>query len=231
MKSYMRFLSLLTVTSLAACEPAGDQVGGLAVAEAGSEVLGNPGHEDMNQTAPDVFDVLFHTTAGDFTLRVTRAWAPIGADRFYSLVVNGYYDGNRFFRIVPGFVVQWGLHGDADVNRSWLGSDQAKIQDDPIVEFNTRGRITFANSGPNTRTTQLFINYRDNPPLDDPIRMRGSVFAPFGEVIGDGMQVVDAINAQYSEAPQQGRIQQEGNVYLDEDFPELDYIISATVVE
>ena len=204
MKPYMQFLSLLIITGLAACEPAGDRVGGLAVAEAGSEVLGDPGHEDMNQTAPDVFDVLFHTTAGDFTLRVTRAWAPIGADRFYSLVVNGYYDGNRFFRIVPGFVVQWGLHGDADVNRSWLGSDQAEIQDDPIVESNTRGRITFANSGPNTRSTQLFINYSDNAPLDDPIRMRGSVFAPFGEIIGDGMQVVDAINAQYRRGPTAG---------------------------
>jgi cyclophilin family peptidyl-prolyl cis-trans isomerase len=189
------------------------------------EILGDPSHEEMNQTAPDVFDVLFHTTAGDFTVHVVRDWAPRGADRFYNLVVNGYYDGNRFFRVVPGFVVQWGMHGDPDVNAAWRASDAANIQDDPVTQSNTRGRVTFATSGPNSRTTQLFINYGNNSRLDD------MGFAAFGEVVGDGMDVVDAIESKYRERPNQGRIHAGGNEYLDANFPDLDHIISATVVE
>ncbi|MFI4859525.1 MAG: peptidylprolyl isomerase [Phycisphaerales bacterium JB063] len=191
----------------------------------GNEVIADPGHEDMNQTAPDEFDALFHTTAGDFTVRVHREWAPLGADRFYNLVVNGYYDGTRFFRVVPGFVVQWGMHGDPAVNAAWRASDDANIQDDPVTQSNVRGTVTFATSGPNSRTTQLFINYGNNARLD------GMGFSVFGEVIGDGMEAVDSIESKYGQRPDQGRIHAGGNEYLDENFPDLDHIISATIVE
>ncbi|XAL98276.1 peptidylprolyl isomerase [Phycisphaeraceae bacterium D3-23] len=193
--------------------------------EEGNDVIADPGHEDMNQTAPDEFDALFHTTAGDFTIHVTRAWSPKGADRFYNLVVNGFYDGTRFFRVVPGFVVQWGMHGDPAVNAAWRASDDANIEDDPVVESNTRGRVTFAMGGPNTRTSQLFVNYGNNQRLDS------MGFPAFGEVTGDGMDVVDRIESKYGERPRQDLIHTRGNAYLDESFPDLDHIITATIVE
>jgi len=189
------------------------------------EVLGDPSHEDMQQTAPDEFEARFHTTAGDFTVHVTRDWAPEGADRFYNLVVNGYYDGNRFFRVVPGFVVQWGMHGDPDVNANWRASDDATIPDDEVRQSNTRGTVTFATSGEDSRTTQLFINFGDNARLD------GMGFSVFGTVTGDGMDVVDSIESKYGQQPSQQRIHAEGNAYLDARFPDLDHIISATIVE
>jgi peptidyl-prolyl cis-trans isomerase A (cyclophilin A) len=193
-------------------------------------VISNPADERMMQTAPTEFDVLFHTSAGDFTVHVTREWAPLGADRFYSLVMNKFYDGNRFFRVAPGqsggrFVVQWGIHGEPSVNTAWQSSPQAKIDDDPVRQSNAAGSVTFATSGPNSRTTQLFINYADNSFLD------GMGFSAFGEVSGDGMQIVAAINGEYGERPDQGRVQFEGNAYLNEKFPNLDYIITATVVQ
>lgn len=193
-------------------------------------ILSNPDHEEMNHTAPAEFDVLFHTSVGDFVVRAKRIWAPIGCDRFYNLVLNGYYDETRFFRIAPGrgperFVVQWGIHGDPSVNAAWQRSQAAKIKDDPVVQSNTRGRVTFATSGPNSRTTQLFINYADYSFLDN------MGFSVFGEVISGGMEVVDSINGEYGERPNQTRIQSEGNAYLNKHFPNLDYIISTTIVK
>jgi peptidyl-prolyl cis-trans isomerase A (cyclophilin A) len=194
------------------------------------DVISNPADERMKQTAPAEFDVLFRTSAGDFTVHVTRDWAPIGADRFYSLVMNKFYNGNRFFRVAPGqsggrFVVQWGIHGEPSVNTAWQSHPQAKIDDDPVRQSNAPGSVTFATSGPNSRTTQLFINYADNSFLD------GMGFSTFGEVSSDGMQTVTAINGEYGERPDQGRVQFEGNAYLNEKFPNLDYIVTATVVK
>ncbi len=191
----------------------------------------DPQSDAMNATAPDTFDAHFTTTAGDFTIRVTRQWAPQGADRFYNLVRSGYFDDQRFFRVVPGFVVQWGIHGDPAVSEKWRGQ---QIKDDPIQPDvpNTTGRVVFANAGPDTRTTQLFINLADNKALDDPRRMKGSVFAPFGEII-EGMETVQALHSGYGEAPsqRQGNIQTNGNDFLDALFPKLDRIESATILE
>ncbi|MEM9020581.1 MAG: peptidylprolyl isomerase [Planctomycetota bacterium] len=187
------------------------------------EVISDPGHEAMTQTAPDRYKAHFHTTAGDFVIEVTRDWAPLGADRFYNLVNNGYYDGNRFFRVVPGFVVQWGMHGDPAVNQAWRTQRGARIQDDEVKQSNARGRVVFATSGPNARTTQLFVNFEDNARLDE------MGFAPFGEVV-EGMDVVDEIEAKYGQRPNQMQIHQAGNAYLDDRFPDLDHIITATIV-
>ncbi len=195
-----------------------------------SEVISNPAHELMTQTAPDAFNVLFHTSAGDFMVQVNREWAPIGADRFYNLIINKYYDQNYFFRVAPGrgadrFVVQWGIHGDPSVNTAWQRSPDAKIKDDPVIHSNTPGRLTFATAGRNSRTTQLFISYADNNFLD------GMGFAVFGEVIENGMEVVEAINGEYAERPDQRQVQNNGNDYLKKNFPNLDYIITTTIVE
>ena len=157
----------------------------------------DPTDEALNEQAPDEFSVRLETSAGSVVIQVTRDWAPIGADRFYNLVRNGFYDEQRFFRVVPGFVVQWGLSGNPKLNMAWR---QANILDDPVKQVNTRGRITYAKTNqPNTRTTQLFINLGDNSNLD------GMGFAPFGEVV-EGMEVVDAINAEYGQQPNQGQI-------------------------
>lgn len=171
--------------------------------------------------APETYQVLFHTSKGNFTVEVHREWAPIGADRFFKLIESGYYDECRFFRVVPGFMVQWGINGDPDIQKNWV---KATINDDPVTKSNTRGFITFATSGRNSRTSQLFINYGDNSQLD------GMGFAPFGQVI-DGMDVVDAINSQYGQRPDQGSIQSSGNAYLNKSFPKLDYIRKASIVK
>jgi peptidyl-prolyl cis-trans isomerase A (cyclophilin A) len=178
--------------------------------------------ESTDEQAPDEFAVQFETSAGNFTIQVTRAWAPHGADRFHALVTSGYFDDQRFFRVVPGFVVQWGMSGDPALTSQWRS---AGIPDDPVAESNTRGRITFAaTSQPNSRTTQVFINFGDNTNLD------GMGFAPFGEVV-EGMEVVDAINSEYREQPDQGQIGARGNEYLIETFPNLDYIDKASIAE
>jgi peptidyl-prolyl cis-trans isomerase A (cyclophilin A) len=193
----------------------------------------DPQADAMNERAPEVFDAVFTLANGDqqrsFTIRTYRDWAPLGADRFYNLVKSGYFDDQRIFRVVPDFVAQFGIHGDPTISRAWR---EARIHDDPIRPdiSNIRGRVVFANAGPDTRTTQLFINLDDNPSLDDPRRMRGSVFAPFGEVI-DNMEAVDAINAEYGQRPNQGAIQTQGNAYLDDRFPRLTHIVSAQLRE
>jgi len=178
-------------------------------------------------TAPPVFKVKFATTKGDFTVEVHRDWAPNGADRFYNLVKMGFFTDVIFFRVVKGFMVQFGIHGDPDVSKLW---HDANIPDDPSGKAsNTKGMVTFATAGPNTRTTQIFINYADNSRLDS------MGFPPFAKVI-DGLKVVDALEGMYGEGapqgrgPEQGRVQNEGNTYLKSSFPKLDYIKSATVV-
>jgi peptidyl-prolyl cis-trans isomerase A (cyclophilin A) len=175
----------------------------------------------LNETAPATFKVNFDTSVGPFVVEVTRAWAPKGADRFYNLVKHGYYDGNRFFRVLPNFVVQFGINGDPKIQSAWR---EANITDDPVTQSNKRGTVVFANAGPNTRTTQLFINFRDNGSQLD------ARFAPFGQVIS-GIEAVDKINSEYGQTPDQGLIQSQGNAYLTKAFPKLDFIKKATIVK
>lgn len=160
------------------------------------------------------------TTTGPVVLEVHDDWAPNGAARFLELVEVGFYDDTRFFRVVPGFVVQFGLSGDPAANDKWASST---IPDDPVIESNTRRMVTFAMTGaPNSRTTQIFINYDDNSGLD------AQGFAPFARVV-DGYANVRDINAEYGEAPNQGQIRTQGNTYLDASFPNLDGIVTATI--
>lgn len=195
-----------------------------AAAFAQKPSLKNPA--SLNEKAPDKYKARFDTSAGVFVIEVTRDWAPLGADRFYNLVKNGFFDEARFFRAIEGFMVQFGIHADPAVSAQWRN---ARIQDDPVKESNRPMYITFANAGPNTRTTQVFINFGNNAALDK------QGFAPFGRVI-DGQDVVKKIYAEYGEGaprgkgPDQGRLQAEGNAYLNKDFPRLDYIKSATIV-
>jgi peptidyl-prolyl cis-trans isomerase A (cyclophilin A) len=175
----------------------------------------------LNEKAPDTFKTRFDTTKGSFTIEVTRSLSPNGADRFYNLVKNGYFKDIAFFRVVPGFMVQFGIHGDPKVAAAW---SEANIQDDEVKTSNTRGMLTFAKTSmPNSRSTQLFINFGNNAFLD------GQGFSPFGKVT-DGMDVVDKINSESGERPNQMLIQKQGNVYLKKEFPNLDYIKSATIV-
>ena len=170
--------------------------------------------------APESFRVAFETTRGPFVVDVIRAWSPRGADRFHELVKAGYFTDVGFFRVVPGFVAQFGMHGDPAVNRRW---SDTSIPDDPVAHSNARGTIVFATRGPNTRSNQFFINFSDNARLD------GMGFSPFGRVV-EGMSVVDSIYAGYGETPDQGRIAADGNAYLKRQFPRLDYIKSARIV-
>jgi peptidyl-prolyl cis-trans isomerase A (cyclophilin A) len=192
------------------------------------EKLMNPA--TLNEKSPDVFRVKLETSKGDVVVEVTRAWAPNGADRFFNLVKNGYYDDVRFFRVLREprpFMAQFGVHGDPAVAPVWRG---ARIADDPVKESNKRGTLTFATAGPNTRTTQLFINYGDNTFLD------GQGFSPFGKV-AEGMEVVDSFYAVYGEGaprgngPDQNKLQNEGNAYLNEKFPKLDFIKKAYLLK
>lgn len=175
----------------------------------------------MSEQAPEQFNVKFETTSGDFTVEVTRGMAPNGVDRFYHLVKNNYFTDIAFFRHVPNFIVQFGIHGDPQVSQQWRG---ATIKDDPVKQTNDRGTLTFATAGPNTRTVQLFINFKKNDFLD------GQGFSPFAKVT-EGMDVVESINGEYGEQPDQGQLQSRGNAYLKERFPNLDYVKSASVME
>ena len=180
------------------------------------------------EKAPDTYKVRMNTTAGEFTIEVHRDWAPRGADRFFNLVKIGYFNDTAFYRVIKGFMAQVGMNGDPAVNQVWMN---AQIRDDVVTQSNTRGMVTFAMSGkPHSRTSQIFINYGDNSYLDD------MGFAPFGEVV-EGFETVEALYGGYGEGaprgkgPSQGRLFRSGNDYLKGEFPELDYIEMATIVE
>jgi peptidyl-prolyl cis-trans isomerase A (cyclophilin A) len=182
----------------------------------------------LNAKAPETFLAKFTTSKGDFTVQVTRAWAPRGADRFYTLGRAGFFTDVTFFRVLRTprpFMAQFGVSPRPDVAKAW---ESAKLPDDKTTQSNTRGRITFATAGPNTRTTQVFINYGDNSFLDN------QGFAPFGEVI-EGMEVVDSLYADYGEGapsgngPDQGKLTSQGKAYTDRYFPKLDKIVSAKI--
>jgi len=194
-----------------------------AQAPAPKSSLLDPKGQAVNQKAPEVFKVKFETSKGDFVMEVHREWAPNGADRFYNLVNAGFYDSCRFFRVIKGFMAQVGLNGDPKVSAAWKN---AKIADDPVKGSNKRGYVSYAMAGPNTRTTQLFISYKDNSRLD------GMGFSPFAQVTA-GMEIVDALYSEYGENPPevQGAIQSQGNAYLQQNFPKLDYIKTAKVVK
>ncbi|MFP6649738.1 MAG: peptidylprolyl isomerase [Pirellulaceae bacterium] len=176
--------------------------------------------EEETEKAPEEFKVKFETSCGTFTLDVQRKYAPLGVDHFHKAVKEGFYDECRFFRVVPEFVVQFGINGDPKVQKKWRDSP---IKDDLVMASNVRGSVCYATAGADTRTTQLFINLGDNSRLDK------MGFAPFGKVT-EGIEVVDKITSQYGQRPDQGLIQSRGNAYLKEDFPKLDYIKKATIV-
>ena len=185
-----------------------------------------PDERALRAAAPDTFWVRMETTRGPFTVQVIRAWAPRGADRVYYLTRSGFYDGVRFFRVLPRFVAQFGASGDPQVARIW---DVRTIADDPVRRQNLRGTVSFATAGPNTRTTQLFVNLRDN------VRLDRLGFAPIGRVV-EGMRVVDSLYSGYGEGaprgrgPDQDRMAAEGTRYLERSFPKLDWVQRATVV-
>ena len=191
-----------------------------------SESLGEPASAEMNMTAPETFRARFETSKGTFVVEAHRAWSPNGVDRFYNLVRNGFFHEVRFFRVIDGFMAQFGINGNPEIQGAWRS---ANIVDDPVVMGNTRGRVSFAKTGmPDSRSTQLFINFGDNSRLDE------MGFSAIGEVV-EGLDVVDALHAGYGEGapngngPSQGRIQEEGNAYLETDFPQLDYIERAVI--
>lgn len=181
----------------------------------------------LNEKAPDTFKARFTTTKGDFVIEAHRDWSPNGADRFYNLVKNGYFEDIAFFRNIKGFMVQFGIHGNPQLNNIWK---DAKITDDPVKQSNTPGYVSFATSGPNTRTVQMFINHGNNDSLD------GMGFSPFGKVV-EGQSVVAELYDGYGEGaprgkgPRQDLIQKQGNAYLQAQFPNLDYVKSAIIEE
>jgi len=198
--------ALLVLT--AACGSSAQDAGGLR----------NP--SALTEQAPATFSAAFDTSKGRFVVEVHREWAPRGADRFYNLVKSGFFNDVRFFRVIGGQLAQFGMHGDPAVQEA---SPDAVIEDDPVRHGNTRGSISFASRGPNTRTTQLFINVRDNSAYD---RLG---FSPFAEVVS-GMDVVDRLYSAYAERPEQPLIDEEGNAYLTREFPNLDYVQKAAII-
>ena len=186
-----------------------------------------PDAPEAKAKAPDRFKVRFTTSQGAFTMAVTRAWAPLGADRFYHLVRGRFFEEARFFRVLSGFMVQFGIPADPAESALWK---DATIPDDPVQESNTRGKVSYATAGPGTRTTQVFINYANNRRLDK------SGFAPFGKVT-EGMEVVDKFYSGYGEGapngsgPSQKRMERQGNPYLQADFPKLDYIKKTEILD
>ncbi len=192
------------------------------------DALFNPTHEEWDKEAPDIARVRMETSKGDFVIELHRAWAPIGVDRFYNLVRMGFYDDSRFYRVRKDFIMQFGIAGKPEVAQVW---EKVEINDDPVVESNMRGYISFAMTGPDTRTTQVYINLSDNVELDE------QGFAPLGFVI-EGMDVVDSIYSGYDENSgggmrrgKQQKLFEMGNTYLDKEFPLLDQLIDAEIVK
>ena len=221
---FMVIATILCVSPLAA-QTAPKRVPAKAAGPAAAQPsLLNPA--SLKAKAPEVWKARFITTKGDVVIEVTRAWAPLGVDRFYNLVKNHYYDGATFFRVLPGFVAQFGISARPAVSKVWTN---AKIPDDPVTQSNLRGYLTFATAGPNTRTTQIFINLADNTRLD------GMGFSPFAKIV-EGMDVVEQFYTGYGEGaprgngPDQGRLNNEGKPYIDKNFPLLDSIKTAAVV-
>jgi peptidyl-prolyl cis-trans isomerase A (cyclophilin A) len=181
---------------------------------------------DTDSRAPSVFLTRFETSKGPFVIETRRAWAPRGADRFHQLVRSGFFDNTRFFRVVTSFMVQFGVSGDPEVNAAW---EKLTIPDDSVTQSNRRGFVSFAMAGPDTRTTQIFINLIDNTRLDE------MGFAPFGQVV-EGMAVVDSLFADYGDGPPSGfgpdqtRLMREGNAYLEREFPKLDFVRTARII-
>jgi len=216
-----RFTLLVTAAVvLAACSSSSGSA-------APGPALTDPDAAELAQQAPDSFKVLFETSKGSFTVLAYRAWAPLGVDRFHYLAKHEYYNGVKFFRVLPNFVVQFGIHGSPAVSAAWRGRN---IGDDPVKGSNQRGTISYAMGGPGTRTVQLFINKVDNSRLD------ASGFAPIARVIS-GMEVVEQIYGGYGEGaprgngPMQDMIQAQGNAYLTRQFPLLDSIVRARIVQ
>ena len=214
MHSISKLTIAVSLTAMSACD------------DTRSSPLLNPDPDSLAVQAPDSFRVEFTTSKGPFVVHAVRAWAPRGVDRFYYLARHGYYDRTKFFRNLPDFMAQFGLHGDPDVTAVWMDRN---IPDDSVRQSNARGFVTFAMGGPNTRSTQLFINKRDNSRLD------AMGFAPIGRVT-DGMQAVDSLYEGYGEGPpggmgpDQGQIISQGNRYLESFFPRLDSIVSTRVL-
>lgn len=231
-----KYLVLTAFIALAACTQQAADNGSAATAEPQTTAAAKEISTDMdnvllfptklNEKAPEKFQVRFDTTKGEIILDVTRAWAPNGADRFYNLVKNGFFTDIAFFRVISGFMAQFGIHGNPQISSMWR---EANITDDPVKVSNERGTVSFATAGPDTRTTQLFINYRNNSFLD------GQGFSPFAKV-SKGMDVVDSLYNGYGEGapsgmgPNQGSIQMQGNAYLKKYFTKLDYIKSASIL-
>jgi len=220
----MSFRSIVTA-ALSLAVSSGAAAASAQTANPNIAKLKNPAQ--LTEKAPDVFRARFDTSKGAFTVEVHRDWAPLGADRFYNLVKNGFFDDARFFRVIAEFMVQFGINGNPAVQAPLR---EATFKDDPVKQSNKKGYVTFAKSGlPNSRSTQVFINFQDNDNLDS------QGFAPFGRIV-DGMNVVQKLNSDYGDGapsgrgPDQARIQMEGNAYLTKDFPKLDYIKTATIV-
>jgi len=212
----LKALALMMMISMCIAAAAGS-----AVAQVNMDKLTNPAQ--LNETAPDKFKVKFDTSKGEFIVEVTRAWSPNGADRFYNLAKNGFYDNCKFYRVIEGFMVQFGINGNPKISTALR---VAQIKDDPVKQSNTRGYVTFAKTSlPNSRTTQVFINFGDNSRLDS------MGFSPFGKVT-KGMSVVETLYNQYGDKPtdSQPQIQAEGNAFLEKNYPKLDSIKTATIV-
>lgn len=222
MRSFSKVLAVISLAALATAAGAQGTARGqksTGTAAPYDKALLTP--STLNAKAPETYDVKFVTTEGEFVVHVTRAWAPYGADRFYNLAKHHYFEGVAFFRVMSGFMAQFGLSPYPEINKAWMN---ANIHDDPVKHSNTRGTVTFAaQDSPNTRGTQLFINFVNNAGLDS------QRFAPIGEVTS-GMDVVDKIYSGYSERPDQGQITLQGKAYLERNFPKLSIIKSATVV-